>query len=109
MQNKHWEINLVKPGLSQLDPEEKEGKIVTHSFQISCNPEPSEILINTKEKKMSLSFPNKIEEEISLEAVAEQKNQCRQKIFYPKKNHPIWDRWGKDVAKIGYNVISKSL
>ena len=110
LQEKHWEINLVKPELSQMDPEKPEkGLIVTHSFQIPCNPEPSSILINTKEKKMTLSFPNKIGEEISLEAVAEQKNQCRQKIFYPKKNHPVWDRWGRDVAQMGSNVVVKSI
>ena len=64
--------------------------------------------------KISLSFPNKDGEEIpsreiSLEAVEDQKNQCRQRIFYPKKNHPVWDRWGKDVAQMGCNVVSKSL
>ena len=108
MQKKHLKLYLVKPELSNLDPEEKVGKIVTHCFKVSCDPKPSMILINTKEEKMTLTLPEKIEE-ISLVAVEQQKDQCIQKIFYAKKNHPVWDRWGKDVATLATNVATAAV
>ena len=65
------------------------------------------IVINKEEKKIVLKLPDEIEKEISLIPVEEQVGQCKQKIFYDKKNLPVWDRWGKDVAKIVGGGVAK--
>ena len=93
-----------------MDREGKVGKIVTHCFKISCDPKPSMIVINTKEKKIILERPNGIQE-ISLVPVQEEdeEDQCKQKLFYDKKNLPVWDRWGKDALKIGVDLLKVNI
>ena len=81
-----------------MDPEGKGGRIVTHRFKIFCDSKPSMIIINSKEDKIVLEVPNQTDIKISLIGDEKQEGQCKQKIFYDKKNLPVWDRWGRDVV-----------
>lgn len=104
-QKRYWKLYLVKPELCSMDSEGK-GIIVTHRIKVFCDPKPSMIIINTKEDKIVLEVPNQTDIEISLIGDEKEEGQCKQKIFYDKKNLPVWDRWGRDVAEIvGSSVV----